>query len=69
MPNFDKMTDKEALAYCSRHKRRFINSHDNHLLGDKNYQEVTIGVMLGTIKPNKLPSYGMNFKEDDEVQA
>ena len=67
MTNFETMTDKEALAYCSRHKRRFINSHATHLIGEQKYIDLVAGLMYGAIKPNELPKYGMNFKEDDEV--
>jgi hypothetical protein len=54
--DFAAMTVEEALDYCEKHKREFIAENDV-----REYDCLVLLIELGDIKPDDLPSYGMDY--------
>lgn len=59
----DTMTVAEAVAYCYKHRNRFIS--ETYAAGAEGTEafECLIEILeSGTIKPNQLPEYGMDYE-------
>ena len=55
------MTKKEAIDYCYKHKDEFIKDFDSIDEGVRQFDCLIEIVNSGTIKPNEIADYGMEY--------
>lgn len=55
------MTIKEALDYCYKHRDEYIKDFDSVDDGVRQFDCLIVIVEDGTIKPEQLSEYGMDY--------
>ena len=63
--DFENMTTQEAIEYCYRHKDDYIRSFDQIDEGMRQFECLIPLVEDGTVKPEALPDYGMDYPEEE----
>jgi len=56
------MTKQEAIDYCYKHEKEYIK--DSYALGEdgvKQFECLIVCLESGTIKPEELSDYGMDY--------
>ena len=61
IPDFNKMSTNEAIAYCYRHKNDFLKDFGDG--GQRSFDCLISIIESGNIKPSELPDYGMDYPE------
>ncbi len=59
---FGTMTIDEALAYCYKHRKKYISElYEAGEEGTEQFDCLIAMLTSGTIKPSQLPEYGMDY--------
>jgi len=56
-----KISKEEAIAYCEEHRDEYIRDSDSVDEGIRQYDCLIVILEDGTIKPNEIAAYRMNF--------
>ena len=57
------MNKQEAIDYCYRHKDQWISDFGCITDGARAFECLIVILEEETIKPEELPSYGMDYKD------
>lgn len=57
------MTKEEALEYCYKHRDQYIRDADSINEGIRQFDCLISILEDGTIKPEQLPEYGMEYDD------
>jgi hypothetical protein len=60
----DGMSKDDAIAYCTRHRDRYVRGFGNLSEGARSYKCLLMLLESETIKPQHLPVYGMDLDWD-----
>lgn len=57
------MTKEEAVSYCYKHRDQFIRDSESIDAGIRQFDCLIVILEEGTITPEELSDYGMDYKD------